>query len=74
MIRRIWGSDNVVFVYVSLGEAEDLTWGPEQDVNSTRVMRRALSADRPDYVVINGDLITGESACLVDKTNLLLRD
>lgn len=47
--------------YKSLGEAEDHTWGLEQDINSTRVMREMIKAENPNFVVINGDLITGES-------------
>ena len=44
----------------SLGEAEHLTWGPEQDTNSIRVMKEMISTEKPDVVVINGDLITGD--------------
>ena len=50
-----------VFSDLHYGEAEDLSWGPEQDRNSDNVMRSILQIDPPDYVVINGDLITGES-------------
>lgn len=50
-----------VFSDLHFGEAEDLSWGPAQDINSYRVMRKMLAVDRPDYVVINGDLVTGES-------------
>lgn len=45
-----------------LGEAEGLAWGPEQDRRSLVVMRAMLKLEKPDFVVINGDLITGESA------------
>jgi metallophosphoesterase superfamily enzyme len=50
----------VVFSDLHYGEAEDLSWGPQQDVNSARVMRLTLEAEKPDFVVINGDLITGD--------------
>jgi metallophosphoesterase superfamily enzyme len=50
-----------VFSDLHYGEAEDLSWGPEQDRNSDIVMRTILKMDPPNYVVINGDLITGES-------------
>lgn len=45
----------------SLGEAENLPWGPEQDINSIRVMKEMIKTENPNFVVINGDLITGES-------------
>jgi len=44
----------------SLGEAQHLTWGPEQDTNSIRVIKEMISTEKPDFVVINGDLITGD--------------
>lgn len=69
-----------IFSDLHFGENPWDAWGPEQDVNSTRLMRTVLSDEKPDYVsvypvltfskailtsmyrVINGDLITGESA------------
>lgn len=54
----------VVFSDVHYGEAENLDWGPLQDVHSDRVMRLALEGEKPDFVVINGDLITGEGEYL----------
>lgn len=42
------------------GEAPDTTWGPEDDLNSTRVMRDTLQLENPDFVVFTGDLVTGE--------------
>ncbi|KIY48716.1 Metallo-dependent phosphatase, partial [Fistulina hepatica ATCC 64428] len=44
-------------------------WGPEQDVNSTHLMRMVLPEEQPDYVVINGDLITGEGTHVSVKDN-----
>ena len=37
-----------------LGEAEDPfePWGPEQDVNSTRLMTRVLHEEKPDFVYV----------------------
>ncbi|KAH7904986.1 Metallo-dependent phosphatase [Hygrophoropsis aurantiaca] len=55
-------------------------WGPEQDANSTRLMEKLLSLENPDFVVLNGDLITGEntfrenSTRLIDKIVAPLRD
>lgn len=50
-----------VFEDLHYGEAEDLDWGPQQDVNSTRVMNTILDDEKPELVVLNGDLITGEN-------------
>ncbi|KAL1967225.1 hypothetical protein VTN77DRAFT_3516 [Rasamsonia byssochlamydoides] len=50
-----------VFSDLHYGEAENLVWGPQQDVNSTRVMNTILDVEHPQLVVINGDLITGEN-------------
>ncbi|KAL9080915.1 MAG: hypothetical protein Q9157_000415 [Trypethelium eluteriae] len=49
--------------------AEDLDWGPQQDINSTRVMNTVLNAESPQLVVLNGDLITGENTFLENSTN-----
>ncbi|KAF5346666.1 hypothetical protein D9758_013215 [Tetrapyrgos nigripes] len=46
-------------------------WGPEQDANSTRLMKRVLPDEKPDYVVLNGDLITGENAFKENATLLV---
>lgn len=48
-------------LYCRVGEAEDQEWGPEQDRKSGVIMRAMLKSEQPDFVVINGDLITGES-------------
>eukprot|EP01027_Heterolobosea_sp_BB2_P016149 GEZU01023024.1.p1 GENE.GEZU01023024.1~~GEZU01023024.1.p1 ORF type:complete len:149 (-),score=23.06 GEZU01023024.1:90-536(-) len=46
---------------VHFGEGEDTLWGPEQDVNSTRVMNLILSIEKPDFVMLTGDQITGNN-------------
>ncbi|KAJ3101997.1 hypothetical protein HDU97_000910 [Phlyctochytrium planicorne] len=43
------------------GEEPSTDWGPEQDVNSTRVIMKALDAESPDLVIFLGDQITGEN-------------
>lgn len=53
--------------------AEDLDWGPQQDVNSTRVMNEVLDAESPQLVVLNGDLITGENTFLENSTHYVDR-
>ena len=49
-----------IFSDLHFGENPWDSWGPQQDVNSLALMREVLK-DKPDYVVLNGDLITGES-------------
>lgn len=39
-----------VFSDLHFGENPWDDWGPEQDVNSTRLMRTVLSDEKPDYV------------------------
>ncbi|KAJ5646955.1 hypothetical protein N7490_003327 [Penicillium lividum] len=43
-------------------------WGPEQDVNSVKVINEVLDKESPDLVVLNGDLITGDNAFLQNAT------
>ncbi len=40
------------------GENED-SFGPYQDINSIRLMNHILDTEDPDFVIFNGDLITG---------------
>ncbi|KAG8858841.1 hypothetical protein FRB91_009245 [Serendipita sp. 411] len=48
-------------------------WGPEQDRKSLILLREVLKAGKgqPDYVVINGDLITGENTFKHNSTLLI---
>lgn len=48
--------------------AEDLDWGPQQDVDSERVINAVLDAESPQLVVLNGDLITGENTYLANSS------
>ncbi|TCD68154.1 hypothetical protein EIP91_011432 [Steccherinum ochraceum] len=50
-----------VFSDLHYGENAWDVWGPQQDVNSTALMNKVLPDEKPDYVVLNGDLITGEN-------------
>jgi len=43
------------------GEAEPTQWGPIQDKNSTRVMKNILSIEKPDLVILTGDMLTGNN-------------
>eukprot|EP01132_Coremiostelium_polycephalum_P010770 gene10770-13187_t len=46
---------------VHYGEGENTDWGPEQDKNSTRVMKTILEIENPDLVIFTGDIITGNN-------------
>ncbi|KAJ8073392.1 hypothetical protein PM082_011667 [Marasmius tenuissimus] len=60
-----------VFSDLHFGENPWDTWGPEQDANSTRLMKTVLPDEKPDYVVLNGDLITGENTFRENSTTLI---
>ena len=49
------------------GENES-TFGIPADKNSAALMRQVLSQERPDFVVLNGDLITGENTFAFNST------
>ncbi|KAF7323948.1 Metallo-dependent phosphatase-like protein [Mycena kentingensis (nom. inval.)] len=51
----------VSFSDMHMGEGEEVDWGPQQDVNTSRVHATVLDEEKPSYVVFNGDLITGEA-------------
>ncbi|OSX63405.1 hypothetical protein POSPLADRAFT_1069817 [Postia placenta MAD-698-R-SB12] len=60
-----------VFADLHYGENPWDAWGPEQDVNSTILMKLVLAEEQPDYVVLNGDLITGENTFKQNSTRLI---
>lgn len=74
-----FGSDGTfhlsIFEDLHYGEGEanppSLGWGPISDTKSTGVIDSVLSAENPDFVVINGDLITGEDTYLFNSTDYL---
>ncbi|ATY65858.1 Metallophosphoesterase [Cordyceps militaris CM01] len=51
-----------VFEDLHFGENAWDSWGPEQDINSVKVLNNVLDRETPQLVVLNGDLITGENA------------
>ncbi|KAK7017399.1 Metallo-dependent phosphatase-like protein [Favolaschia claudopus] len=61
----------VSFSDMHFGEGEDVTWGPEQDVNTSRAHSHILDQEKPSYVVFNGDLITGENVYAFNATKYL---
>ncbi|KAG5647074.1 hypothetical protein DXG03_001444 [Asterophora parasitica] len=60
-----------VFSDLHFGENPWDSWGPEQDRNSTRLMKTVLADEKPDYVVLNGDLVTGENTFRENSTTLI---
>ncbi|KAF9475416.1 Metallo-dependent phosphatase [Pholiota conissans] len=60
-----------VFSDLHFGENPWDSWGPQQDINSTILMNAVLPDEKPDYVVINGDLITGENTFRQNSTSLV---
>ncbi|KAJ3569368.1 hypothetical protein NP233_g5090 [Leucocoprinus birnbaumii] len=61
-----------VFSDLHFGEFPDEPLvGPAHDLNSTRLMKRVLKEEKPDYAVVNGDLVTGEYTFKNNVTRLL---
>ncbi|KAF3065213.1 putative inactive purple acid phosphatase 16 [Daldinia childiae] len=57
-----------IFEDLHFGENAWDQWGPQQDVNSVKVINEILEAESPGLVVLNGDLITGENGFLENST------
>ena len=57
-----------VFSDIHYGEDEH-SFGPGQDIKSAALMRQVLATEKPDLVVLNGDLITGENTFEFNSTN-----
>jgi hypothetical protein len=62
-----------VFSDLHFGE-NPWNWGPEQDSNSTRLMRAVLQSEKPDYVyvVVAFSLESNLDVSLPSKTALLM--
>ncbi|KAJ7601880.1 Metallo-dependent phosphatase-like protein [Mycena polygramma] len=63
----------VSFSDMHFGEGEEVTWGPEQDFNTSMAHAHVLDNEKPHYVVFNGDLITGENVYAFNATKYLDR-
>ncbi|MCL7042818.1 hypothetical protein MKW94_020610 [Papaver nudicaule] len=50
-----------LFADLHYGENAWTDWGPQQDVNSDRVMSTVLDQESPDFVIYLGDVITGNN-------------
>ncbi|KAK4068943.1 hypothetical protein Trihar35433_5522 [Trichoderma harzianum] len=57
-----------IFEDLHFGENAWDTWGPQQDINSVKVINKVLDKESPGLVVLNGDLITGENGFLENST------
>lgn len=44
------------------------SWGPQQDINTVKVINQVLDKESPQLVVLNGDLITGENTFKENST------
>ncbi|KAM7256084.1 hypothetical protein ACFE04_011825 [Oxalis oulophora] len=53
-----------LFADLHFGEDAWTTWGPQQDVNSVKVMTSVLDDETPDFVVYLGDVITGNNIAI----------
>ena len=56
-----------VFSDIHYGEDEH-SFGPGQDIKSAALMRQVLATEKPDLVVLDGDLITGENTFAFNST------
>ncbi|KAM0754236.1 Metallo-dependent phosphatase [Meredithblackwellia eburnea MCA 4105] len=65
----------VVFSDLHFGERNGdgtwAEWGVKQDTNSVRVMNHNLDDETPDFVVFNGDQVTGENLLQHNATSYL---
>ncbi|KAI5924185.1 Metallo-dependent phosphatase-like protein [Camillea tinctor] len=57
-----------IFEDLHFGENAWDQWGPQQDINSVKVINQVLDKESPELVVLNGDLITGENGFLENST------
>ncbi|KAK7055838.1 Metallo-dependent phosphatase-like protein [Favolaschia claudopus] len=57
------------FSDMHFGEGEDVTWGPEQDVNTSRAHSHILDQEKPSYVRAN--ILEGENVYAFNATKYL---
>ena len=53
------GTCYALLIMLTAGNDNWVEWGERQDRNTQRVHGAILDRERPDYVVFNGDLVTG---------------
>lgn len=59
-----------VFSDLHFGE-DEFSFGPGQDVRSVNLTNYILDVERPDFNILNGDLITGENTYALNSTKNL---
>ncbi|KAL7625255.1 hypothetical protein AAE478_004471 [Parahypoxylon ruwenzoriense] len=57
-----------IFEDLHFGENAWDQWGPQQDINSVKVINEILDVESPGLVILNGDLITGENTFAGNST------
>ncbi|KAH8776748.1 Metallo-dependent phosphatase-like protein [Diaporthe sp. PMI_573] len=57
-----------IFEDLHFGENAWDSWGPQQDINSVKVINQVFDNESPQLVVLNGDLITGENTFKENST------
>ncbi|KAK7708078.1 hypothetical protein SLS64_006900 [Diaporthe eres] len=57
-----------IFEDLHFGENAWDSWGPQQDINTVKVINQILDKESPQLVVLNGDLITGENTFKENST------
>ncbi|KAK2041905.1 calcineurin-like phosphoesterase [Colletotrichum somersetense] len=60
-----------IFEDLHFGENAWEAWGPAADIKTVKVINKVLDDAKPDLVVLNGDLITGDNAYLENATFVL---
>ncbi|EGX90689.1 Metallophosphoesterase [Cordyceps militaris CM01] len=60
-----------VFSDLHMGMYANVARGPKQDAKSVSVLASVLDMEQPDFAVINGDLINGDSTRLDNSTHYL---
>lgn len=60
-----------IFQDLHFGENAWDSWGPQQDINTVKVINQVLDNESPEIVVLNGDLITGENTFRENSTTYL---
>ncbi|KAF7298608.1 Metallo-dependent phosphatase-like protein [Mycena indigotica] len=53
------------------GDGSWAAWGPEHDAATQKVHAAVLDKEKPDYVVFNGDIMTGENVLAANATSYL---
>ncbi|KAL7197509.1 hypothetical protein ACSBR2_020112 [Camellia fascicularis] len=57
-----------LFADLHFGENAWTDWGPQQDVNSLKVMSTVLDLENPDFVIYLGDVITANNIAIANAT------